>query len=553
MKFLVFTTDLLPAPGLPTSGTALRTFGIVQGLRANGHTVDVSIPRSALAGFDGVLERENKTDKKSLIDAKTREMAFDSTNQSRLIHELEPDVIICGHWPAYQLTRKPHQKLFIDLAGPHILERHFQKSLGQNAAMLSKAAAMASADGYIVSGPRQAEYFKSFLARAAKPSMANNMVIVTMPLSPEMLTPTLEPTKEPTYPKFIFGGIFLPWQDPTSALTQVAETLREKKMGKLTLIGGKHPHYKVKSGIYESLFDKLSENSFVETLAMQPYENFIERLHSSDVAVDLMAWNLERELAVTIRSTTYLWSGLPVIYNNFSDLSDLISEYDAGWCISPSNKSELAEVLNEILSNPQLVRNKSKNALRLAREVFSWDKAVLPILELCDNPELLSKDISVTIPDSAKIPLSSRQSISQKFLSRMAGLQKIEILVTGKTDPQHKKTFSVQLRRYKACGELSKPFAQPQQDSPFDIVAEKNYENQESFSIDWLSLELDLPEQNSKGVWYEIVLESDSEHDVLSPWTIHACPYPLASLCISNKELPDSALCIQTWCNHTET
>ena len=49
MKFLIFTTDCPPIDNLPTSGTALRTFGIAQGLIANGHEIVLSPPKTAMA------------------------------------------------------------------------------------------------------------------------------------------------------------------------------------------------------------------------------------------------------------------------------------------------------------------------------------------------------------------------------------------------------------------------------------------------------------------------------------------------------------------------
>ena len=51
MKILIFTTDLPPLKGYPTSGTALRTYNLGLGLRELGHEVIISPPKSALSSF----------------------------------------------------------------------------------------------------------------------------------------------------------------------------------------------------------------------------------------------------------------------------------------------------------------------------------------------------------------------------------------------------------------------------------------------------------------------------------------------------------------------
>jgi hypothetical protein len=146
MKFLVFTTDLIPLAGLPTSGTALRTFGLIQGLRAHGHEVVVSVPHSAAEGF------KKNTDVASLSEAVQAEfkalldLSFDVSNQPGIVSSISPDAVICGHWPAMTLSRKPSQAVILDLAGPHMLERHYQGMPNQAGAVLGILSAMAHAD-----------------------------------------------------------------------------------------------------------------------------------------------------------------------------------------------------------------------------------------------------------------------------------------------------------------------------------------------------------------------------------------------------------------------
>jgi len=70
----------------------------------------------------------------------------------------------------------------------------------------------------------------------------------------------------------------------------------------------------------------------------------------------------------------YLWCGLPVIYNNYAEITDYIREYNAGWIVDPQDREAIATVLNEIFEHPEQVAERSQNAQRLVRERLTWDK-----------------------------------------------------------------------------------------------------------------------------------------------------------------------------------
>ncbi len=535
MKILIFATDLLPLPGVPTSGTALRTFGIAEGLRAHGHDVVVSVPETAILGFERANHNRSLDPKLASELQLAKRFAFNSSNQGRIIEQFgNVDAIICGHWPAMSLRVKPSQCLIVDLAGPHLLERHYQRSPDQIAAILGKTGIVGTADYCIVSGPSQLYYFLSFLARAGVRHWDSRILTVTMPLSPKL--PERIDQGEP-FPRFIFGGVFLPWQDPSHGLEQLVATLREKNAGSLTLIGGKHPHYDVREGRYTQLFKRLAENSFVTTKPMLPFEQFVAELADADVALDLMSWNLERQLAVTIRSTTYLWAGLPVIYNNYADLGRLIEQYDAGWTVPPEDSAALRAVLNEIFSTPELVAEKAKNARRLAREVFAWDRAVLPIVEALNAgapPRDHEIDIIIDSPDVADLFISGSETIEQRFICRMDGFEQLDCRVAT-----HGRRLQepVILRLY-------------EDGAPPLLVAERIVEPERIENNGWLSLPCSrVANSAGKLFCFEISAPTTRPENSLSPWAAKASPYPLQGVIYRGHKRPHLALSIRTVCS----
>ncbi len=546
MRILVFTTDVIPLAGLPTSGTALRTFGLIQGLRSHGHEVIVSVPRSAIQGLKKSADPKSFDAETRAIYEELRRTAFDSSNQNKLISEISPDAIICGHWPAMTLTTKPSQALIIDLAGPHMLERHYQEAPNQEGAILAKLTCLGNADHFIVSGPKQRLYFLSYLLRAGIRNPEQRIVEITMPLEPEQ--PSRLPSNPELFPHFVFGGVFLPWQNPVFGLRTLSERLKKEDKGKLSLIGGKHPNYKLKEGVYTKVFKELSENPRVETKPMLPYAEFIENLRGFDVAIDLMSWNLERELAVTIRSTTYLWAGVPIIYNDYADLASLITEYDAGWCIPPDDEARLNETLTAIYQNPEMVAEKSRNALRLAKERFSWDKAVEPLLNYLVAPEfkrLRETDIIYDFPDSAEMPASKRKPIEQYFQCRVNGLSRVECRMAT-----HNRTIDSALKvelfrvdaEYSDSGKLI-------YSGPKNLVHEEQIDGAALKNNEWLAFDFD-PQSDSAGKTYVFRMEGESASadGSVSPWAVKGTPYPLLGLFYDGDEVPHASLCFRTTC-----
>lgn len=547
MRILVFTTDVIPLAGLATSGTALRTFGLIQGLRAHGHEVLVSVPKTALSGL-------LKTAARSDLDPPVRReideltaLSFDSFNQPQVLARTNPEVVICGHWPALTLRYKPSQLLILDLAGPHLLERHFQALPDWRGALNAKLSVLATADYYIVSGPSQRLYFLSFLLRTAVPDAERKIITITMPLDPKMPEPQRDPAR---YPRFVFGGVFLPWQNPAAGLKRVAAELEMRRTGELALIGGAHPNYPISEGLYGELFRSLSANPFVTVKSMLPYRSFLDELMSADVAVDLMHWNLERQLAITIRTTTYLWSGLPVIYNDYADLGRLINAYDAGWCLDPEDANALGSVLEQIFCDPNTVRNKSENARRLSREVFAWDRAVAPLLDLLGRSGRSLRrecDIVFDFPDSADFPILPGKSIEQYFLCRVGGLSRVECrIATHGRELEQPLTVSVrEVGDWRAENLLCKSAGNGR------LVVRKTIEPAAVRNNEWLAVDFE-PEIDSAGKAFALSLETVTGNSLsesaCSPWAVKDSPFPLLGLRYGEKVLPHTAMCLKTTC-----
>ncbi|PIE29850.1 hypothetical protein CSA57_06045 [candidate division KSB3 bacterium] len=373
-KILVISGDILPYPGFPTTGAGLRAWGIGKGLEAKGHTVVLAMPHMITQRFEQ-------------IPASLSELFYTPKQLMAFIRKHRPDVVVLQHWRLADLLDESFDlPLVIDFHGPLLLETQFQENPMLNRLGQEKIAALQKADFFTCAGEIQRHYFFPWLMMAGCNLREDLIQVVPVSLSPDL--PRHHSQDEEA---FVYGGVFLPWQDPVSGLLTLVERLEARQQGILKFFGGKHPLVTLPTGKFENLRRTLEKSSRVQLRPMVPREQLIQVYCRSHVAVDLMQRNAERELAFTTRTVEYLWCGLPVIYNDYAELSGYIARYDAGWTLDPDNNSGLRDVIDEILGSPELVATKAQNAQTLVKECLTWEKTIAPLDEFCRNPQQRTK------------------------------------------------------------------------------------------------------------------------------------------------------------------
>ena len=82
--------------------------------------------------------------------------------------------------------------------------------------------------------------------------------------------------------------------------------------------------------------------------------------------------------AVVLDATdnVYLACGLPVIHNDYSELSAEIEKHEAGWALDPSDGDALRGLLKRLLREPELVAERGANARRWVADELNWEKTI---------------------------------------------------------------------------------------------------------------------------------------------------------------------------------
>ncbi len=381
-KVLVFCSDVVPLEGLPTSGGGLRSWQIIQGLEMEGFEVVYSMPRNRFLRrqFDKKIPQEH-------IDR-----LWDDSNQDRIIERVKPDVIVCVK-PATRKWRNNHGiPVAVDFHGPDLIEfeqmAKFFLPTARFTLATRKLQSVSVGDFFTCAGRRQRYYFMGFLMLAGVD--ISDLEIHYMPVAMPAEMPEHEPDLERR--PIIFSGGFYPWLNPMPALRILAETLNENGVGCLDIYGGSHETNPEDKAEFERFREDMSRYPSVAFHGFVSRAELLDRYRTAYVAFELMPRNAERELAFTTRTVEYLWAGVPVIYNDYGELTELIRDYDAGWLVCPTDRAAIAEVINHVQKDPDAVLRASHNARLLVKEHLVYERVIGPLAGFCRNPRVRKRD-----------------------------------------------------------------------------------------------------------------------------------------------------------------
>jgi glycosyltransferase involved in cell wall biosynthesis len=416
MKVLLFSNDLMPFGDLPTSGGGLRCFQLMKGLEAHGIKVVASMP-----GFTYLAEKHFQS-----IPLEQRELLWHWGTQDEIFERTKPDaVLFASNWDHFNITKSLDVPLIIDLHGSRLIET----TMWNNPVSTDhKVRIFSAADCFLCAGRKQRNYFYGWLVQAGRVPADEHFIryipVSLSPDQPEHFYPTSEDTSTP---RFVSGGGWFPWQNQAKTIFAVCRAAAERDRGNVEIFGTPHETQNMSPDelpirdIYAQVKGLAEQSPRVKVHGYIGRDALIEIYQHASVAVEAMQYNLERELAFTTRTIEYLWCGLPVIYNNFGEISEHIRDYDAGWTIDPASDEQIAEVIDEIFANPALVEQKSKNAKQLVRDRFSWDKTIQPLVDFLYAP------VKACAAQPAVGPLCTRAS----FLSPVGTAVDIPLEVGG--------------------------------------------------------------------------------------------------------------------------
>jgi glycosyltransferase involved in cell wall biosynthesis len=316
------------------------------------------------------------------------ERLWTDSNQDAIISKEKPDVIVCVKPATGKWTKDHGIPVAVDFHGPDLIEfeqmaKYFLPTARYTLAT-RKLQSIALGDFFTCAGRRQRYYFLAFLMMAGVEISDLEVHYMPVAMSPDL------PEHSPDVQRksIIFSGGFYPWLNPMDGLRSLASILERNGGGHLDIFGGSHETNPDDSQEFEAFRSDLERNPQVTFHGYVPREEVIEKYRTGYTAFELMPRNAERDMAFTTRTVEFLWAGLPVIYNDYAELSEMIKQYQAGWLVPASDSRALSEVVNRILDEPLEVARASENAQTLVRENLVYDRVIKPLADFCRNPRI---------------------------------------------------------------------------------------------------------------------------------------------------------------------
>jgi hypothetical protein len=360
VRIAVLANDVIPGMGLPVAAPGLRAWGLALGLRAHGHDVHVLIDRR-VAGI-GWGNRASTVPPGAPRGASLVAPA-DVTRYVRT-HDIEALVVTnSNHVGTLGDLGRCH--LVFDFFAPKMLELGEHADTEERAQQLAalearKLAALGRSDLVIVNGAKKLDYVASWTARAGKPEVPT--VVVNPPVPPVEPAPLDDGRVHA-----IVSGYIQPWSRPGAWLDGIRPYLRD---GSIVLHLMLSPHWGQgeRAELPEEL-RQLQRSEVAVTHRVRDFADFRAFISRCHLSIDVFERNPERELAMVTRTITTLSCGVPAVHVPFTEVSDLMRRYDAGWLVEPDDVEAMEHAFGAALDPATLAKARA-GARSLAREVL---------------------------------------------------------------------------------------------------------------------------------------------------------------------------------------
>lgn len=340
-------------------------WGTGSGLVELGHEVIYYVPESVL----GDLSSDN-----------IRAYLPESLQQQLARSQIE--VALFEQWqPLTFLTGRLHIPTVIDLPGPLLLEYLWREFEAVNRHITDKIHCLSLADTFLIATRRQEHYYIPWLL------LAGINVTTSRPLLCPFGLPALPECRQGAVmdePRFFFGGVFWPWQDPSPYLRTVLERMTRFRRGQLVVVGGSHPHHSHPNP--EANLKDILDHPHTSFLGTLPFRDFVAELRHATVALDLAAVTAERELACPLRTGVALWAGTPVFISPHSAWLNSVSQRNAGWIVPSPKDQTFIDTIDGLLRGSVDFKIKAEGARSVAQHELDAKKNVVALDEYIRCP-----------------------------------------------------------------------------------------------------------------------------------------------------------------------
>jgi hypothetical protein len=377
-RVFVISNDVVPGLGMPVAAPGLRAFGLAEGLRANGVEARTLVAR-------GFVERQWTRFGRSVPHPTAPDTEVVGANAlARYLKAHAPAVaVMINSNQVEHLRPMEGVRYVLDFFAPKMLEELYHHGEGYPGGELKrlrerKIRAIELADAFICNGRKKLPYFLAWMLQADRDVRRLPLEVVNMcvPLA------LPEEGEGADGVRLAVAGYLQSWSTLGGWVGALEERLDRPGVSLDLLVPWHWGGGAGRSHASRDDLDRISRHPSVTTHGTMNFSEFRRFLSGVDVTIDLFQHNLEREYAMVTRSVVSLACGVPVVHPPFTEVSAMISEYDAGWLVDPLDDGAVGAALDEVMGDPETVRRKRENARALALEVLDPAEAVKPLVEI---------------------------------------------------------------------------------------------------------------------------------------------------------------------------
>jgi len=117
-----------------------------------------------------------------------------------------------------------------------------------------------------------------------------------------------------------------------------------------------------------------------------PYKELLDYTMSADLGVHpVQNTCLNHYYCAPNKLFEYLMGGLPVAVSNFPDMRRIVENEGVGETFDPEDPKDIARVINNILNDEKKYNRRRRNALKIAKERYNWEKESRKMLEFYER------------------------------------------------------------------------------------------------------------------------------------------------------------------------
>lgn len=379
----VISNDVVPGLAMPVAAPGLRAFGIAEGLRAHGLKVRTLVVK-------GFVERQwSRLGRSVPYPTAPGTEVVGAGQLSRYIKANAPaNVVLINSNQVEHLQPVGGVRYVLDFFAPKMLETLYQQGEegypAEDLARLRKRKikAIQMSDAFIVNGAKKVPYFLAWLLQGDRD-------VRELPLEVVNMCVPLSLSGEPKLPsngsvRFAVTGYLQAWSKLGGWVRALERHLDEPGVS-LDLVLPYHWGSRAFSHESSGDLERIGGHPSVTAHGPMNFAGFQRFLSGMDVSIDLFEHNLEREYAMVTRSIVSLSCGVPVVHPPFTEVSEMIAGYDAGWLVDPDDTEAFEAIMRGIISSPDMLLGKKKNARALAREAIDPRAAVEPLVRILEG------------------------------------------------------------------------------------------------------------------------------------------------------------------------